>query len=125
MHVKFFCLSRPHGTHPGQDPASEEHRTRGEAQKYRKETPPRHYTPHEDLMKRLHLHLLSARNERDDNVAAIYRKSLLSFVSNALEPDLRTPILGLANAGVPDYTCLLYTSPSPRDRTRSRMPSSA
>ena len=24
-----------------------------------------------------------------------------------------------------DYTCLLYTSPSPRDRTRSRMPSSA
>ena len=24
-----------------------------------------------------------------------------------------------------DRTCLLYTSPSPRDRTRSRMPSSA
>ena len=24
-----------------------------------------------------------------------------------------------------DQTCLLYTSPSPRDRTRSRMPSSA
>ena len=23
------------------------------------------------------------------------------------------------------FTCLLYTSPSPRDRTRSRMPSSA
>ena len=26
---------------------------------------------------------------------------------------------------VPRGTCLLYTSPSPRDRTRSRMPSSA
>ena len=26
---------------------------------------------------------------------------------------------------VVSYTCLLYTSPSPRDRTRSRMPSSA
>ena len=26
---------------------------------------------------------------------------------------------------VEDLTCLLYTSPSPRDRTRSRMPSSA
>ena len=26
---------------------------------------------------------------------------------------------------VADGTCLLYTSPSPRDRTRSRMPSSA
>ena len=25
----------------------------------------------------------------------------------------------------PSETCLLYTSPSPRDRTRSRMPSSA
>ena len=30
------------------------------------------------------------------------------------------------NAGTPhDWDCLLYTSPSPRDRTRSRMPSSA
>ena len=26
---------------------------------------------------------------------------------------------------IPAYSCLLYTSPSPRDRTRSRMPSSA
>ena len=26
---------------------------------------------------------------------------------------------------MPSWTCLLYTSPSPRDRTRSRMPSSA
>ena len=26
---------------------------------------------------------------------------------------------------VNQYSCLLYTSPSPRDRTRSRMPSSA
>ena len=30
----------------------------------------------------------------------------------------------LDGAGL-SYTCLLYTSPSPRDRTRSRMPSSA
>ena len=26
---------------------------------------------------------------------------------------------------ISEATCLLYTSPSPRDRTRSRMPSSA
>ena len=32
-----------------------------------------------------------------------------------------TTIEGLAKDGI----CLLYTSPSPRDRTRSRMPSSA
>ena len=31
---------------------------------------------------------------------------------------------GIKVSGTP-YTCLLYTSPSPRDRTRSRMPSSA
>ena len=32
---------------------------------------------------------------------------------------------GIARGQVDKYTCLLYTSPSPRDRTRSRMPSSA
>ena len=31
----------------------------------------------------------------------------------------------LVEDGAIFYTCLLYTSPSPRDRTRSRMPSSA
>ena len=30
-----------------------------------------------------------------------------------------------ATANGEPYICLLYTSPSPRDRTRSRMPSSA
>ena len=30
-----------------------------------------------------------------------------------------------ANFGTHYFLCLLYTSPSPRDRTRSRMPSSA
>ena len=33
-------------------------------------------------------------------------------------------IVGVSKMGTPN-TCLLYTSPSPRDRTRSRMPSSA
>ena len=32
---------------------------------------------------------------------------------------------GASAAGTSTTTCLLYTSPSPRDRTRSRMPSSA
>ena len=31
----------------------------------------------------------------------------------------------LAESGAQVRVCLLYTSPSPRDRTRSRMPSSA
>ena len=29
------------------------------------------------------------------------------------------------NSSGPEETCLLYTSPSPRDRQKSRMPSSA
>ena len=33
--------------------------------------------------------------------------------------------IGSSGKGGDAYTCLLYTSPSPRDRTRSRMPSSA
>ena len=38
-------------------------------------------------------------------------------------PNLASQILGRALRG--PKNCLLYTSPSPRDRTRSRMPSSA
>ena len=34
-------------------------------------------------------------------------------------------IFGLVVALILLFVCLLYTSPSPRDRTRSRMPSSA
>ena len=34
-------------------------------------------------------------------------------------------VTGAANTIIPINSCLLYTSPSPRDRTRSRMPSSA
>ena len=36
-------------------------------------------------------------------------------------------MIAAKNVGTSDitYSCLLYTSPSPRDRTRSRMPSSA
>ena len=37
------------------------------------------------------------------------------------------PVQGaqFVNAQWSDYSCLLYTSPSPRDRQKSRMPSSA
>ena len=35
------------------------------------------------------------------------------------------PRLGYGGAEIGCYDCLLYTSPSPRDKTVSRMPSSA
>ena len=43
----------------------------------------------------------------------------IMFVAQVAQ-DMPTRIRALAY-----YACLLYTSPSPRDRTRSRMPSSA
>ena len=43
-------------------------------------------------------------------------------VMNGFERELQERILGMAPHVI---VCLLYTSPSPRDRTRSRMPSSA
>ena len=37
-----------------------------------------------------------------------------------------TSVVGhTGNLGQANYTCLLYTSPSPRDKRQSRMPSSA
>ena len=44
------------------------------------------------------------------------------------QEEKHTALITLNRAGAMnafDINCLLYTSPSPRDRTRSRMPSSA
>ncbi|WP_077001380.1 C1 family peptidase [Variovorax sp. KK3] len=55
----------------------------------------RHYAADAKLMERLHLDVLADTVERADTVGPVYRKSLLYLVSNALESDLHTPILGL------------------------------
>ena len=57
-------------------------------------------------------------------------RSLKLYDNNPERQKTIADAVGLAMKKVaPDvafsYTCLLYTSPSPRDRTRSRMPSSA
>ena len=62
--------------------------------------------------------------------------SFSEYVSNLIPGDGDTEVsIDLRENNSPDYSillvreldrnCLLYTSPSPRDRTRSRMPSSA
>ena len=51
-------------------------------------------------------------------------KSALEMYNMALTIQPKN-ISALINKGTVLHTCLLYTSPSPRDRTRSRMPSSA
>lgn len=63
-----------------------------------------HYASDPDLMQRLHLDVLSDHQERRDTVTPIYRKSLLYFVSNALEGDLHTPLLGMARIDNPSDT---------------------
>ena len=55
---------------------------------------------------------------------AFWEKGLIERVeSHALTPHRLKEACGLVRSY--DWACLLYTSPSPRDRTRSRMPSSA
>ena len=56
----------------------------------------------------------------------LYQKSLeiLEKTLGKDHPDIATNINNLALL-YQAQACLLYTSPSPRDRTRSRMPSSA
>ena len=50
-------------------------------------------------------------------------KTFLQFIteSTATQQAARLGLVGDGHGGC----CLLYTSPSPRDRTRARMPSSA
>ena len=56
--------------------------------------------------------------------APVYRSSL-RMQAQALDAQDVTLYTRLNVGAATDQICLLYTSPSPRDRTRSRMPSSA
>jgi hypothetical protein len=64
----------------------------------------RHYAPQTEIMNKLHLDILADKREQDDNVVYVYQKSLLYFVSNALEADLRMPVLGMENVFNPHYS---------------------
>lgn len=44
---------------------------------------------------KLHVYLLDEQAEKDDNVAGVYRKSLLYLVSNAFEEERKMPLLGM------------------------------
>ena len=48
-----------------------------------------------------------------------------SFGAGVAKPDSNIFVISDHGYGKRTKVCLLYTSPSPRDRTRSRMPSSA
>ena len=53
-------------------------------------------------------------------------RAVLAHASGEIEKHKVNVNVYLENpVGIGEHSCLLYTSPSPRDRTRSRMPSSA
>ena len=53
------------------------------------------------------------------------KATLLHLYLHRFQPQGVSGVAVLAESHISVHTCLLYTSPSPRDRTRSRMPSSA
>jgi hypothetical protein len=61
------------------------------------------YARHPSVMQNLYIDNLSNKRELADHVAHVYQKSLLYFVSNALDSDARTPILGMANVTDPAF----------------------
>ena len=71
--------------------------------------------------------LYHPKNEKENCgvgfIANIKSKASYKITEDALEMLSRMGHRGAC--GCEANTCLLYTSPSPRDRTRSRMPSSA
>ena len=66
----------------------------------------------------------------DKQTVRVIKNWVIKNLVNTPDPRLHGKALkgnlkGIWRYRVGDYSCLLYTSPSPRDRTRSRMPSSA
>ena len=68
-------------------------------------------------------HKLIYLEVRSGNERAIRLYRSLGFIDIGVRRDYYPGLVGREDAIV--MSCLLYTSPSPRDRTRSRMPSSA
>ena len=79
-----------------------------------------------DLRARLGRVVLAMRTDRTPVTADDLRVAgaMTALLTDAIKPNLLQTLEG-GPAFVHCGPCLLYTSPSPRDRTRSRMPSSA
>ena len=54
-----------------------------------------------------------------------WRNKVVAFRMSPEEDELLETAVRLSGLTKQEYICLLYTSPSPRDRQKSRMPSSA
>ena len=65
----------------------------------------------------------STLGKKEDMQPIGYELENVERVADAHRIDYPSELIGIDN--LPDNVCLLYTSPSPRDRQKSRMPSSA
>ena len=78
-----------------------------------------------ELIRRALAEIIAKENLRDPDLQGVS----VTISEVRASPDLKHAIVYAVplggDSGDMDKICLLYTSPSPRDRTRSRMPSSA
>ena len=66
---------------------------------------------------------IMAKRKRSEHY--VNNKEFLAALVKLREDREIAEIRGLPKPPIPRYICLLYTSPSPRDLSTSRMPSSA
>ena len=84
-----------------------------------------------DILKQLELDPDLSVEEKDSLFLRLYAGRLFEIAGALSRVGLKTvneacnACTGAGAGCVSNMNCLLYTSPSPRDRTRSRMPSSA
>ena len=80
-----------------------------------------------DGLKPVHRRVLYAMHELSNNFNRPYKKSarIVGDVIGKYHPHGDTAVYDTIVRMAQDFSCLLYTSPSPRDRQKSRMPSSA
>ena len=69
------------------------------------------------------LELLKPKKAEKKTMSEAERKEAIKYLKN--KKLLRNTLEDIAKSGIVGETCLLYTSPSPRDLSTSRMPSSA
>ena len=68
---------------------------------------------------------LNDEMKKKNNLISIVLVIVLIACSPTIDDSAETSLSNEETEEVLSQPCLLYTSPSPRDRTRSRMPSSA
>ena len=79
-----------------------------------------------EILRKNYIVVRHPRMKRILRIQASIGKAIREYLDGQGFIELLPPIIGPAtDPGIRGASCLLYTSPSPRDRTRSRMPSSA